>query len=353
MSHALTTDSWRPFRLGQLFELKKGKRLTKANMTPGDTPYIGAIDSNNGVSAHIGQPANHTKGTITVSYNGSVAEAFYQPQDFWATDDVNVLYPMFDMSPEVALFVCTLIRKEKYRFNYGRKWHLERMRESVIYLPVTPACEPDWSFMAGYIKSLGITVNENAKEPALPVKEPIPLGIENWREFRYSSLFNIERGRGPRCKDLDGTGNTPFITSTDRNNGYTNATKQAPIHAANSIGVNRNGSVGEAFYQPVPFCSTEDVHIFTAQDWWADSMNEFVGLFLCTLIRREKYRYNYGRKWGIERMKESLIKLPVTPDGVPAWNFMERYIKSLPFSSQIEGSRPVFSRADSKQTVRK
>ena len=123
-------------------------------MTDGSIPYIGAIDSNNGISAYVGQDAIHTRQTITVSYNGSVAEAFYQPEDFWATDDVNVLYPKFEMTAEIGLFLCTLIRKEKYRFNYGRKWHLERMKESVIRLPTTETGEPDWDFMECYIKSL-------------------------------------------------------------------------------------------------------------------------------------------------------------------------------------------------------
>ena len=138
-----------------MFEIKKGKRLTKANQTDGQTPFIGAIDSNNGVSGYIGQRPNHKGGTISLSYNGSVAEAFYQPVPYWACDDVNALYPKeFKLNPSTALFLCTIIRMEKYRFNYGRKWHLERMRESIIKLPVIKDGTPDWDYMERYIKSL-------------------------------------------------------------------------------------------------------------------------------------------------------------------------------------------------------
>jgi hypothetical protein len=150
----LSPLSWHPFKISYLFEVKKGRRLTKANQSPGKIPYIGAISENNGVSTYIGQKAIHAGGTISVSYNGSVAEAFYQPEPFWATDDVNVLYPKFNLTPAAALFVATLIRQEKYRFNYGRKWHLERMRESCIRLPVKADNKPDWEFMEQYIKSL-------------------------------------------------------------------------------------------------------------------------------------------------------------------------------------------------------
>ncbi|MGK4333570.1 restriction endonuclease subunit S [Lonsdalea quercina] len=143
------------FILGELFDIKKGKRLTKANMIMGRTPYVGASDSNNGVTARIGQAPIHDGGTISVSYNGSVAEAFYQPEPYWATDDVNVLYPKgFNLTPAIALFICTIIRMEKYRFSYGRKWHMDRMRESTIKLPVTVMGTPDWTYMETLINSL-------------------------------------------------------------------------------------------------------------------------------------------------------------------------------------------------------
>jgi hypothetical protein len=111
------------------------------------------------VTASIGQPAIHWGNTISVAYNGSVAEAFYQPTPFWATDDVNVLYPHFEMTPEIALFICTLIGLEKYRFNYGRKWRLERMKAAMIRLPVDEANQPAWHEMTEYIQSLPFSSN--------------------------------------------------------------------------------------------------------------------------------------------------------------------------------------------------
>lgn len=150
----LAVGVWPEFRYDALFDIKKGQRLTKAATEPGETPFIGAIDANNGYRQFVSASPNHVGNTITVNYNGSVAEAFYQPEPFWASDDVNVLYPKFDMNPFTAMFICALIRRERYRFNYGRKWHLDRMNESIIRLPVTADKEPDWAFMEAYIKSL-------------------------------------------------------------------------------------------------------------------------------------------------------------------------------------------------------
>lgn len=150
----LQPEYWKWFEIQELFEIKKGKRLTKANIVEGDIPFIGSIESNNGYREYIDQEPIHTGNTITVNYNGSVAEAFYQPEPFWASDDVNVLYPKFDMNPFNALFIVTVIKAEKYRFNYGRKWHMERMNTSKIKLPSTIKKQPDFKFMENYIKSL-------------------------------------------------------------------------------------------------------------------------------------------------------------------------------------------------------
>jgi hypothetical protein len=155
LAPAITPSAWRGFRLDALFNIKKGRRLIKNQMTEGSTPFIGAIDSNNGHRQYVSVSPDHSGNTITVNYNGNgVAEAFYQYAPYFASDDLNVLYPKFDLNSYRAMFLCSLIRQEKFRYNYGRKWHLDRMNETVVRLPVTPANEPDWVFMENYIKSL-------------------------------------------------------------------------------------------------------------------------------------------------------------------------------------------------------
>ena len=152
-------SNWLPFRYGDLFDIRKGKRLTKEDMVEGPYPFIGATDANNGITAHVANDEFlHEGNKITVSYNGSIAEAFYQPVPFVASDDVNVLYPRFPLNKHIAISLCTLIRQEKYRFNYGRKWHAEKMRESVIRLPAQNG-KPDWDYMERFVKGLAYSAN--------------------------------------------------------------------------------------------------------------------------------------------------------------------------------------------------
>lgn len=333
----LDTSTWKPFKLSDLFDIRKGKRLTKFDQTEGGTPYIGAVDSNNGVSGHIGQEPIHDGGTISVSYNGSVAEAFYQPAPYWATDDVNVLYPRdFKLTPATALFICTVIRLEKYRFNYGRKWHLERMREAVIRLPSTQAGAPDWLSMQSFIEQLPAYRLKALSESGLGAPATTPLDTRAWKPFKYTDLFDIVRGKGPSLADAkDNPGPVPYVTASDKNNGISAWTMTEDCHPPGCLTVATNGSVGECFFQEAAFQSSSDVAILVPRT----PTTAAAMLFLATLIRREgKFKYGYGRKWGLQRMKESTVLLPVTPAGTPDFAAMEEIVKGLPAWKALSGA---------------
>lgn len=147
------TREWGSFALGTLFNIVKGKRLTKAEMKSGETPFIGSSALNNGCTAMIGNDKNqHPENTITVCYNGSVGETFYQDQPYIASDDVNVLYPKFTMNRQIALFIVPLIKGVSSRYDYIDKWKKEAMEVDKIYLPVDKNGNPDWDYMEEYMK---------------------------------------------------------------------------------------------------------------------------------------------------------------------------------------------------------
>lgn len=65
------------------------------------------------------------------------------------------------------------------------------------------------------------------------------------------------------------------------------------------------------------------------------SFNKYIALFICAILRKEKYRYSYGRKWVLESMRSTVIKLPATVTSKPDYMFMENYMKSLPYGDRI------------------
>lgn len=342
----MTEIKWALFKLSDLFDIKKGKRLTKADMVGGKTPFIAAIDHNNGVRQYIDRIPIHLGNTITVNYNGSVGEAFYQKDPFFASDDVNVLYPKFEMDQYIAMFIITVIKKEQYRFNYGRKWKLDRMCESTISLPFSTEGHPDFEYMRNYIQN--IWPEKISEEPIL---DTIPaLDTSTWVDFNYTDIFVIKKGYYNKKPEHTISGNIPFLGATDSNNGYTEVYSMEDIcmynrdgstkpddsnkklFAGNCIAVTNNGSVGHAFYQKDMFTCSHDVNPLYLKN---HELNVYIAMFLITVIERDRYRWNYGRKWRPVRMNRSTIKLPVNSKGTPDYEYMESYIKSLPFSSAL------------------
>ena len=354
----MDTSNWKLFKYEDVFKIEKGKRLTKADMIPGEVNYIGATDSNNGVTAKIGNTEFVFKGNkITVSYNGSIACAFYQEHGFWATDDVNVLSLRgYTLNRNIAIFLTVLIEKEKYRFNYGRKWDKELMLKSEILLPQNAGC-PDWNYMDDYVQHLTATKhlkscvawNKGFYKSSL-LHEKMSLSDKEWRWFSYDDVFEIKKGFYNKKPEGCCQGGIPFIGATDSNNGVTSKCNIATIEAAsktgeglnaplsekifeaNCITVSNNGSIGYAFYQSEKFTCTHDVNPLYLKGY---KLNVYIAMFLCTLIEKDRYRWTYGRKWRPVRMPKSLIKLPVCEDGRPDWKWMENYIKSLPFSKNL------------------
>lgn len=126
-----------------------------------------------------------------------------------------------------------------------------------------------------------------------------------------------------------------FIGATDSNNGitsYHNEDDVEKFYEGNSITVSNDGSIGNAFYQKNIFTCSHSVNILRPK---IGNWNEYSALFICTLIEKEKYRWAYGRKWRPSRMPDSTIKIPITPNGTPDWQWMEEYIKGLSYSASV------------------
>ncbi|GHV19942.1 hypothetical protein FACS189494_02710 [Spirochaetia bacterium] len=329
----LQTNNWKKFKYADIFDIKKGKRLVKDDFTLGNTPFIGAIDSNNGYRDFIDMSPIHHGNTITINYNGSVGEAFYQPMPFWASDDVNVLYPKFRLNEYIALFIITIIKKEKYRFNYGRKWELDRMRESTILLPANNG-EVNVDFMESFMKTLpeveiiGEAYIANVKDKVS--NHGTKFSQTNWESYLLSDLFKIKGTKTTTLLELEeyGKGNYPYVTTQAANNGteklynyYTEAGGVLTIDSA---------ILGYCSYQPINFSASDHVEKLVPNF----VMNKYIAFFLVAILNKERYRYNYGRKCCQSRMKTISIKLP-SKNNKPDFEYMENYIKSLPYSKCI------------------
>lgn len=313
-------------RLGDLFDIYKGKRLTKEDMTEGETNYIGAISENNGVREKIGQEPLFQPNCITINYNGSVGEAFYQVEPFWPSDDVNVLYlKNHALTENIAMYIITLIKKNKYRFSYGRKWTLEKMVDSDIPIPVKDDGSIDWDYIDNFINGL-----KNKHISTSIKKHNVDLDISKFKEFQISTIFNVKKPKNTVFSDVKEGGDTNYISRTSLNNGC-----QAKIvgdglkkYDGNCISI--GGESASVFYQDKPFISGNNMTLL-----YNDNMNKYVGMFIVTIMNLEKYRYSYGRAFNKEHVENTILRLPACADGEPDWAFMEDFIKKFSYSDRI------------------
>ena len=373
----MDTTKWADFYLGRIFQIKKGKRLTKENMMPGDLNFLGAIQGMNGVRDKINEEPLFQGNCISVNYNGcGVGEAFYQKDPFWASDDVNVLHLRgYELNENLAMYLITIIKNEKYRFSYGRKWNKEQMERTSVKLP---ACIqngkyildktkfysedgyiPDFKYMENFIESLNgdvntipdyfledgydkacwymdhVDQNEFEKQYAgAAVSDKFSLKDREWKYFCLGDkkYFDIKRGASSYIKNMQ-LGDIPYISTTKENNGVTAYVAESN-RKGNLITLAYDGSIGACFYQEGEFFASEKiVTIETIQL----PLNKYIAMFIIQILKLESEMYSYGgRKWTVEKqLKETKIKLPVNDDNEPDYKFMENYIKSLSFSGNL------------------
>lgn len=122
-------------------------------------------------------------------------------------------------------------------------------------------------------------------------------------------------------------GKTPFIGSSDKNNGVTNFVSNTNTSLdKNLLGVNYNGSVVNNYYHPYECIFSDDVkrlHLRSGKD------NKYVLLFLSTIIFQQKFKYSYGYKFNGARMERQKIQIPVNDNNYPDYEYMENFTKSL------------------------
>ena len=331
----LNVESWKEFIIEDYFDvfLSSGD-LKLDDCEPGNIPLISSGSTNNGVVGYIdekgdGKAQIFKANCITVDM---FCNAFYQDKDFYAVSHgrVNILCPKFKFNLQIGLFICSLIKKEQFKYSYGRAVYSSEIARMIIKLPSVENGLPDWDFMEQYIKSLNHKPLSTANRGGCRLHT---LGVEKWKEFCLGELFKIKKGK--RLTSDDQTeGDTPYIGAIDSNNGVANYIGQDAIHDGNTISLSYNGSVGEAFYQPKPFWATDDVNVLYFREENGVTFNKYIALFVCAVLRQEKYRYSYGRKWVLENMNSTVIKLP-EKFGKPDWSFMENYMKSLPYGDRI------------------
>ena len=167
-------------------------------------------------------------------------------------------------------------------------------------------------------------------------KSNVEIDISSWKEYIIDddtdeSLFSVEGSKSIVKYEVKeyGEGNYPYVVTSSENNGvegmYDYYTEDGNVLTIDSA------TIGSCFYQELKFSASDHVEKLIPR---YENFNKYIGLFISTVINLEQARYGYGRKFAQKRIKPTTIKLP-SKNGKPDYEFMEKFIKSLPYSASI------------------
>lgn len=325
----LDTKNWQPFKVGELFyKLENGKANQTMLEEGEDCFYVGAKRSENGVMFRCAYNESLVqKGNCIIficNGEGSVGYANYMSMDFIGTTDIVAGYNE-NINEYTGPFIATVASLERPKFSYGRKWK-KFLKNTELYLPVDGSGNPDWQFMENYLKSLHSKpiTTKNSFEGIRKID------VATWENIRLADYFDVIPGKYHYPDEYE-EGSTPYYSASNENNGIAQYISLKPDFEGNCIITGKIGCT--AFYAPEDFCATSDVNIFRPKF----KMSQYVGIFLATIINfSENYKWAYGRQCRVGDSKNIYVNLPVTPEGEPDWQFMEDYIKSLPYGDRIK-----------------
>lgn len=156
------------------------------------------------------------------------------------------------------------------------------------------------------------------------------LDANDWKYFSLPELFEIKGTKTTPLLELEehGKGKFPYVTTQATNNGIEGFYN---FYSENGNVLTTDSAVlGYCAYQELSFSASDHVEKLIPKF----EMNKYIAMFLVTILNLEQYRYNYGRKCSQKRMEKISIKLP-QKYAHPNWEFMENYIKALPYSSSL------------------
>lgn len=133
-------------------------------MEDGNIPFIGATDSNNGITNFVSNTNKSLdKNMLGVNYNGSVVENFYHPYECIFSDDVKCISFKDDKGQNkyCYLFLKQMILQQKEKYRYAYKFNGDRMARQKIMMPVDEESKINYSTIENYMraKELEFVVN--------------------------------------------------------------------------------------------------------------------------------------------------------------------------------------------------
>lgn len=319
----IDVSNWKEFRVGDLFEFPKVKKIQKIPKEVGDVPFISSKSENNGIATMCNLEPQINK-AITISTNGNNFDCYWHEYYFIPGSDVEVIKNK-NLNKYNALFICSILHKESEKYSYGKKAKNKAVENTIIKLPVDEKGKPNWRYMEEWERERAIRTSLEKLDKKIENKKVFV--FRKQKKFLINELFDVFRGsRIVKNRDYKEFKNHnfkyPVITSKTDNNaidGY--------YHSFNSEG-NVITSGGEAtgmisFYQKEKCWVMDRSRILKPKF----NLNEKNALFIIPQLNKYSQYFGYSKSANPEDIKKLTLTLPINNKNNPDWEFMEQYIR--------------------------
>jgi len=341
---------WREYRIGDIFEVRKGKRLPERVLedTKGNIALINQSTQNNMVARYSGlQGENEIYVGNAITFGVNTKCFGYQTGQFYTIADVLFLKADF-LNSRNANFIIPIISKALPPDGWDKIFGLVQMKDLVVKLPTSNnkiAFEYIEEFLATLDAERLATLDAyltttNLKDYTLTKEEKEALEkIESvkWGEFRIEDVLEWQQKiseLNPLNLDklsIDDDKLYPFYGQATINKGIIEY-----LHLKDEVLNNKSGKPTilihsnnqNIIYLDTPFY-LKDGHGATSV-LQAKFLDRYTAFFLMSSIKKAIIdRFSYNAKATKINLKNTLIQLPVQPDNTPDFAFMTTYIKAM------------------------
>ena len=308
-------------KLSEIFDWWYGVNLELINCEINQTgiPFVSRTANNNGVVARVTpidginpNPAH----TLSLAGGGSVLSCFYQEEEYYSGRDLFILSPKKPMSKNEMLLYSYVISFNRYKYNYGRQ--ANKTFKDLVLPELHELQMLDWENVNSDFKFRQASVTEKKED----------LFTKDWRWFSLvEDLFDYSKGkRLTKADSIDG--DIPLVTAGEFNQGVSRYVNNDMEVFSNCITIDM---FGYCVYRGYNFCCDDNILVLRPKK----SLSKYVMLFISTIINQDKYKCAYGRQYRKKTLLKHKIKLPVDSLNRLDLEFMENYIKSLPYSTNL------------------
>ena len=153
----------------------------------------------------------------------------------------------------------------------------------------------------------------------------------SWGDFRVGDMFDIKPTKAYKLTNakLFDDGTTPVVVNSAYNNGIGGYSSLEATERGNMVTFSDTVDANTIFYHASDFIGYPHVQGLYPKEEYANSWTEnrlkfFVSIFRKTALTKG---FDYGNKFRRDIAVNLKIKLPITADNKPDWEYMEHYMQ--------------------------